>query len=428
MATRRTFLGQMSGAWAATALWNANAASIAEELATHPGTPDALSGDEDFWFEVGRAFTVDRSLINLNNGGVCPSPRIVQEAMKDHLDFSNKAPVYTMWRVLEPQQEIVRQKMAGELGCSPEEVAFTRNASEALQICQFGIDLERGDEVLTTNQDYPRMISTFRQRERREGIILRQFSIPTPCEDEDQIVDLFRKNINKKTKLILMCHVINLTGQVLPVRKVVAMAREKNIPVIVDGAHAFAHLDFTLPDLDCDYYGTSLHKWLFAPHGTGFLYVRKDKIRDLWPMMGAEEKLDDDIRKFEQIGTHPAANTLAIAEALDFHQGLGPARKLARMVFLRDYWADQVRDHDRIRFNTSFKNGFSGGIVNVGIDGIETSDLQAWLWKNHRILTSPITHDEFNGLRVSPSVYTRLEELDRFAQALHKAIKDGIEA
>ncbi len=237
MYTRRRFLGAIGlPAIAATAgvpfapLRRSRAAGIADQLAGHPGTPEEVAGDEDFWFEVARAFTVDRSLINLNNGGVSPSPGWVQEAMKRHLDYSNEAPVYTMWRVLEPQREAVRERLAREWGVDPEELALTRNASESLQICQFGYDLKPGDEVLTTTQDYPRMLTTFEQRERREGIVLKQFSIPVPSEDPGEIVRRFEQNITPRTRLILICHMINLTGQILPVRDVVRMARRRGIP------------------------------------------------------------------------------------------------------------------------------------------------------------------------------------------------------
>ena len=224
-----------------------------------------------FWAEIARAFTVDRAMVNLNNGGVSPAPRLVQEAMQRHLDVSNEAPAYSMWRVLEPGREGVRARLAQTFGADPEELAITRNASEGLQICQFGIDLARGDEVLTTNQDYPRMLTTFRQRERREGIVLKTFSIPTPCEDPQEIVRRYEAEITPRTRLILVSHVVFLTGQVLPVADVVALGRRHGIPVIVDGAHALAHLDFRIADLDCDFYASSLHKWLFAPHGTGLL-------------------------------------------------------------------------------------------------------------------------------------------------------------
>jgi selenocysteine lyase/cysteine desulfurase len=317
MYTRRRFLGAIGlpAAYAAVGapilagrLDLERALDVTEGLAAYPGSPKEIAADEEFWREVQQAFTVDRSLVNLNNGGVSPAPAVVQAAMKRYLDFSHQAPTYNMWRILEPQKEGVRQRLAREFGCDAEEVAITRNASESLEICQLGFDLAAGDEILTTNQDYPRMLATFDQRARREGIVVRKISIPVPAEDPAEVVRRFEAAIGPRTRLILICHMINITGQILPVREVVAMARSSGIPVIVDGAHALAHFDFRLSDLACDYYGSSLHKWLFAPHGSGLLYVRRDKIADLWPLMAAGEKMTGDIRKYEEIGTHPAAN------------------------------------------------------------------------------------------------------------------------
>ncbi|TFG66361.1 MAG: aminotransferase class V-fold PLP-dependent enzyme [Gemmatimonadales bacterium] len=397
-------------------------------LSQRSGSAHALARDEDFWSEVAQAFTVDRSLVNLNNGGVSPSPAYVQEAMKRHLDYSNEAPAYTMWRILEPQREGVRQRMAREWDCDPEEVALTRGASEGLQICQLGIDLDPGDEVLTTTQDYGRMLTTFQQRERREGIVLKQIQIPVPAEDDAEVVRRFEAAITPRTKLILVCHMINLTGQILPVREVTALGRARGIPVIVDGAHALAHFDFTLGELDLDYYATSLHKWLFAPHGTGLLYVRRDKIDGLWPLQAADETMSANIRKFEEIGTHPAANYLAIGEALTFHQAIGGERKTERLVYLRDTWARQLLEDDRVRLHTSLKPGFACGIANVEIDGLDSGALGNWLWQRHRIIVTPIGHEECPGLRVSPSVYTTLEELERFVEAVRYAMHHGTES
>lgn len=430
MYSRKQFLnslGKIGGAAALGAFMiPGKSRSIAANLKQHQGAPNHIARDEDFWFEVQQAFTVDRSLINLNNGGVSPAPAIVQQAMKDHLDYSNEAPAYTMWRILEPQRESVRKQLAGIFQCDSEEIAVTRNASEGLQICQFGFDLEPGDEVLTTDQDYPRMINTFRQRERREGIRLKQFSIPVPAENDEEIVRLFEENITPNTRLILMCHMINLTGQILPVKKVTHMARKKGIPVIVDGAHAFAHFDFDHSDLDCDYYATSLHKWLLAPHGTGLLYVRKNKIPDLWPLMAAPDTMDDDIRKFEEIGTHPAANFIAISEAAAFHEGIGAKRKEARLKYLTDYWVDQIIDDDRVRLHTSRDPRYACGIANVEIRGVDSGELGSYLWRNYRILVTPIKHQQFEGIRVTPNVYTTLGELDRFADIMSDVIENGL--
>lgn len=436
MQSRRSFLGTVSLPAAAAAAGftfrptalRAEAVDIAAELSRHPGTAADVVDDEDFWFEVQSAFTVDRTLLNLNNGGVSPAPKLVQDAMKRHQDYSNLAPTYTMWQILEPQREATRERMARAWGVHPEEVAFTRNASESLQTMQLGIDLERGDEVLTTTQDYGRMITTFKQRERREGIVLKQIRIPVPAEDPAEVVRLFEEAITPRTRMILACHMINLTGQILPVSELTAMARRHGIPLVIDGAHALAHFDFDLGELDVDNYSTSLHKWLFAPHGTGLLYVRRDKIADVWPLMAARETQTDDIRKFEEIGTHPEAPYLCIGEALSFHEGIGPARKAARLAYLRDYWAEPLLEHDNVRLHTSLKPGFACGIANVEVMGLEPNAVRDYLWDAHRIITVSINHDEFRGLRISPSVYTTLDELDRFVDVMSGVAKNGLPA
>lgn len=426
MTTRKNFIKKMGAGVAALStgiFFDPNKhAKLMEELQSYQQAASELATNEEFWYRVQQAFTVDRSLINLNNGGVSPSPDFVQAAMKKHLDFSNQAPVYNMWRILEPRREGVRQQLAGMFGVDAEEIALTRNASESLQICQFGMDLKAGDEVLTTSHDYPRMINTFKQRERREGVILKQFDLPVPAEDEDEVVRLFEQNIGPKTKMILMCHIVNLTGQILPVKKVVQMARKKGIPVVVDGAHAFAHFSFSHEDLDCDYYTTSLHKWLFAPHGTGMLYVKKDKIQDLWPLMAANETQDDDIRKFEEIGTHPAANYLAIGEAVTFHQGIGAERKEARLKYLNDLWIDEIIDDPKIALHTSRDARFACGIATVEIKGVDPGELSSQLWKKHQIIVTPIKHHQFQGIRVTPNVYTTKTEITRFTEAMKEEI------
>jgi isopenicillin-N epimerase len=390
-------------------------------------TPEDVAADEDFWFEVQQAFTVDRSLINLNNGGVSPSPRVVQDAMRRHLEYSNQATTQTMWRILEPQLESVRRQLARAFGCDAEEMAVTRNASEALEICQFGLDLKPGDEVLTTEQDYPRMINTWRQRERRDRIKLRKIQFPTPPESQDELAELFEKAITPRTRVIHFCHITNLTGQIFPVKRICRMAREKGIEAIVDGAHAFAHFPFKHADLDCDYYGTSLHKWLTAPHGTGFLYVRRSKIKSLWPLMAAEEKQDGDIRKFEEIGTHPAANHLAIAEALAFHEGIGAERKAARLRYLFRRWAKRIDGMKGVKMLTSYDPQQSCGLTTVQIEGMDHAKLGAYLFNEYRIITTPLAeYGGVYGLRVTPNVYTTLGEIDLFAEVMERVIQKGL--
>jgi selenocysteine lyase/cysteine desulfurase len=430
---RRNFLGTLQFPAAALAAraavprgsWS-GLLGVAAELAAHPGSPAELARDEAFWFPIQQAYPVDRSLVNLNNGGVAPSPSVVLEAMKRQLDVTNQAPAYTLWQLQEPQRETCRKGLAAVLGCDSEEVALTRNASESLENLQYGIELKRGDEVLCCDQDYPRMITTFKQRERRDGIVLRTFSIPVPCEDMAKVVAAYEERMTDRTRLVLVSHVIFMTGAIQPVKEIVAAARRRGIPTIVDGAHAFAHVPFRVSDLACDNYASSLHKWLSAPIGTGLLYVKRERIKNFWPLMAAPVELDADIRKFEEIGTHPAANTLAIAEALGFYAGIGAERKFARLVYLRDRWAGRLAAHDRVRLHTNLAPGFAGAFATVGIEGITSSDLVAHLFTKHRIFTVGITHPQFTGLRISPNVYTTVDEVDRFTDAVESVLVNGL--
>ncbi len=429
MPTRRSFIRSMAAAGTgAMAVLHENAIDriLAAGRSVSNHTPEQLAADEDFWFEIQEAFVLDRTMINLNNGGVSPSPRVVQDAMRRYLEFSNQAPTYTMWAILEPKIESVRQRLAAAYGCDPEELAITRNASESLETCILGLDLKPGDEILTTNQDYPRMLTAWRQREKRDGIVLKLISVPTPPDKVEDLVERFERAITPKTRVIMFCHITNLTGQIYPVKRICQMGRDRGIEVIVDGAHAFAHFPFKHSDLDCDYYGTSLHKWLLAPHGTGFLYVRKSKIGKLWPLMAAPESMRNDIRKFEEIGTHPAANHNAIAEALTFHEGIGNERKAARLRYLKDRWARRLQSQKGVRILTPFDPAQSCGLALVGIDGIDPNKLTTYLWEKHRIIVVAIVHEEFQGIRVTPNVYTTVGEIDEFCVATEKVIRNGL--
>jgi isopenicillin-N epimerase len=392
--------------------------------------PATLASDEDYWSEIARAFDVDRTLVNLNNGGCSPAPTHVLDAMIRDLRFSNEIPVQHMWVVLEPRHESVRRDLAAEFGCDPEELAITRNASESLETMIFGIDMKPGDEVIYTTQNYPRMITSWEQRARRDGVVLKPIRFPVPPPSSADIVERFRAAITPKTRVIEVTHITNLTGQILPVRDIVRLGREHNIEVFVDGAHAFAQFPFRRDELECDYYATSLHKWLFAPIGTGFLYVRKNKIPKLWPLMAAPEKMDADIRKYEEIGTHPAANHNAIAVALAFHRAIGADRKAARLRWLRDKWAKRLAAADpRVKILTPLNDRDSCGIGFIAISGFDTNKLQAYLWEKHRIMTTPIiVKDEFEGLRITPSVYTTPQEIDIFCDRMEATLKTGLPA
>jgi isopenicillin-N epimerase len=291
----------------------------------------------------------------------------------------------------------------------------------------FGLDLARGDEVLLTNQNYPRMITAWEQRARRDGIVVKKLSFKVPPPSMQYLADRFREEITPRTRVIEVTHITNLTGQIMPVRDIVRMARDRGIEVFVDGAHAFAHFPFKRDDLDCDYYGTSLHKWLLAPIGTGFLYVRREKQRKLWPLMAAPPEMDENVRKYEEIGTHPAANHNAVSAALAFHRGIGAERKASRLRYLRDRWAKRVAAASpRVKILTPFDAAQSCALGFVQIDGLDTAKLHAHLWEKHRIITTAITHPEFTGLRITPNVYTTLDEIDVFAEVIEGAIKRGV--
>ena len=392
-----------------------------------PTAARAGSTDEGYWGEIQRAFDCDRSIINLNNGGVSPAPTHVLEQMIRDLKFSNEAPVEHMWNVLEPRIESVRRDLAAEFGCDPEEMAITRNASEANETMIFGLDLRRGDEVIVTTQNYPRMLTAWEQRARRDGVVLRRITFPLPPKSAQEIVDRFAAAITPRTRVIEVTHITNLSGHIMPVRELVELARPRGIEVFVDGAHAFAHFPFTRDALGCDYYGTSLHKWLLAPVGTGFLYVRKAKQKALWPLMAAPASMDEDVRKYEEIGTHPAANHNAIAAALAFHRAIGAERKAARLRFLRDRWAKRLpAESPRVRVLTHLDAVRSGAIALFAVDGMDMGKLQEWLLAKHRIVTTPIIHEEFQGIRVTPNLYTTLDETDRFAETVLLAARKGI--
>ena len=430
MTTRRDFLST-AATLAAIPAFNSRAFRQLARARTVAGTRTAvdLADDEAFWFEIQRAFEVDRTWVNLNNGGVSPAPSMVIEQLVRDIHYSNEIPVDHMWRHLQPRMESVRRELATEFGCDPEEMAIVRNASEANETMIFGLDLKRGDEVIITTQNYGRMINAWEQRVRREGIVLKRVQFAVPVQKPEDVVAAFAAAITPRTKVIEVTHITNLTGQIMPVRQIVDMARPKGIEVFVDGAHAFAHFPFTRDELGVDYYGTSLHKWLYAPIGTGFLYVRKDKQKALWPLMAATPAQDNDIRKYEEIGTHPQANFNAIAAAIVFHRGIGAERKIARMRWLRDRWAKRLlaEGNGRVKVLTPLDSPLGGGIGFFNVDGLDPVKLGTWLYTKHNIVTTPIVHEkEFMGIRVTPNVYTTPSEIDVFAEKVLVAMKQGI--
>lgn len=421
MTSRRSILRTMA-ALGPTALFGTQALYAVTQWLPQaaPGSSAAdVARDEDFWLTVQQAFAVDRTIINLNNGGVSPSPRTVQDAVRRYTEQANTMPAYEMWRHQEPQVESVREGLASIFNVGTEEIAITRNASESLQSLQFGIPMERGDEVVTTTQDYPRMLTAWEQRARRDGIVIKKVKYPVPLMNAKDAVDAIEAAITSRTKVIHISHVVFLTGQIMPVREICRLAKKNNIPCIVDGAHSFAHFPFTQADLECDYFGTSLHKWFLGPIGTGMLYVKKEKIASVWPLMAAPKEMDENVRKFEEIGTHPAALHNALIESIAFHRALGIERKAARLRYLHTIWTDRIGSMERVRFLTNIKDDANQcGLRLVHIDGTDPGKLSAYLLDKHRIFTVAIGHDEFKGLRVAPSVYSTVQEMERFADAM----------
>ncbi|HUQ32004.1 MAG TPA: aminotransferase class V-fold PLP-dependent enzyme [Pyrinomonadaceae bacterium] len=428
---RRQFLSSVGKGVGLAALSSVAVASLMSDIQAAARNishlaPEEAARDEDFWFTIQNAFSVTRGIINLNNGGVSPSPRIVTEAVVRYTWQQEDATAYTMWQILEPQSETIRTGLAEVFGCDREEIAITRNASESLEALLLGMDFKPGDEVLTTTQDYPRMLTALRQREQRDGIVLKLIKIPIAPARLDEITQAYERGITPRTRLLLISHMINITGQITPVRAVCEMARARGIETVVDGAHSFAQFEFKQSDLACDYFGTSLHKWLYAPKGSGMLYVKRDKIDKVWPLFAAEKKQAGDIRKFEEIGTHSAAPRLAIGEAILFHNGIGAARKEARLRYLSRYWMNRLKGLPKVSFNTSFADEQSCAIANVAIEGLSPSDIGNHLMSAHKIFTTPIIHDEFRGLRITPNVYTTLKELDRFCDAMETVARKGL--
>lgn len=380
---------------------------------------EATIKDEDFWHLIKQAYTVSSSVLNLNNGGVSPSPKVVQEAVERYNQLSNEMPSHYMWHILDHQgKEPLRAKLADLAGCSKEEIAINRNTTEALATVIFGLPLKAGDEIVLSKQDYPNMINAWRQREHRDGIILKWVNLDPIMEDKSAITKKYTEQFSHKTKLVHLTHLINWSGQIIPVRAIADEAHSKNIEVLVDGAHTFAHLDYNIPDLGADYFGTSLHKWLCAPFGSGLLYVKKDKIKDLYPLFAAPKIGGMDIRKFEHLGTRSIAIEQAIGQAIDFHNMIGSKRKEARLRYLKDYWTKKVLAFKGVSIHTSLKNEYSGAIALLAIEGKKPQEVNNFLMGKHKIHSVAIIWENISGVRITPNVYTLTKDLDRLVLAV----------
>ena len=423
MNQRRAFLqkmGALAGAFSANSLFNQLHAANFEsaQAAVQHLSADAFAADEDYWSVIQQAYTVNANFVNLNNGGVSPSPRVVQEAVERYNQLTNQGPSYYMWRILDQGREPLRYKLAEMAGCNIEEIAINRNATEALNTVIFGLDLKSGDEVIGTKQDYPNMIQAWKQREMREGIVYKQLNFQFPIENDAEIVKAFENAITPKTKIIHITHIINWIGQILPARKIADMAKSHGIEVIVDGAHSFGLLDYQIPDLNCDYFGTSLHKFLSAPIGSGMLWIRKEKIGKIWPLLCNGDPKGTDIRKFETLGTRSFPIEQGIGEAVNFQMAIGGKRKEDRIRYLKNYWAQKVAEVPKVKIHTSFKPEYACAICGVSIDGMTPGELDSALFNTYKIHTVGIVWENISCVRITPHVYTRIQDLDKLVKAI----------
>ncbi len=421
--SRRNFLqkaGLLAGALSAGQLFKElHAADIEQLLHKKAHIPACeLAADEDYWSVIQQAYTVNPSIINLNNGGVSPAPRPVQDALDRYNKLANEGPSYYMWRVMDMGREPLREKLAELAGALPAEIAINRNSTEALNTVIYGLNLQKGEEVIGCRQDYPNMINAWKQRAAREGIVYKQISFDFPIEDDDAIVRAYEAAITPKTKLLHITHVVNWVGQIMPVKKLTAMAARKGIETLVDGAHSFGLLNFKIPELGCDYFGTSLHKFLSAAVGSGMLWIKKDKIANIWPLICNDNPKSDDIRKFESLGTRSFPIEQAIGEAVNFHNAIGAERKQERLHYLKTYWASAVKNIPGVKLHTSLNPNYSCAICGISIDGLTAQELDNQLFSKYKIHTVSIKWENIHCVRITPHVYTRLKDLDKLITAI----------
>lgn len=422
MTHRRQFLRQSATALCALSLgplmaheeWLDLSYGIRDYLRKNEGGPQ----DETFWSQVRQAYTTSPQILNLNNGGVSPQPIPVQKAMIRFYEMCNEGPTYYMWQILDQGREPLRRRLAGLAGCDPDEIAINRNSSEALETVIFGLPLKAGDEVVLSRQDYPNMINAWKQREKRDGIVLKWVNLELPSQDEDYLFNTYAKAFTSKTRLVQITHVINWNGQVIPARRIADAAHERGIEVLIDAAHSFAHLEYRIPDLGADYYGTSLHKWLCAPFGSGMLWIKKDKISGIWPLMAAPQPDSDDIRKFESLGTRSLPIEHAIGEAIDFEEMIGSSRKAKRLWHLKDYWTSRALQIPGVSIGSPLDPGWSGAIALLQMEGKSPSQVAEFLFSRYRIHTVAIEWENIKGVRITPHVYTSLKDLDLLVNAI----------
>lgn len=388
--------------------------------------PTMAAADEAYWAALRNAFDVEPNFLYFNNGGCCPSPRAVQETVFKRLKLANQAPSYYLFKEMEAEVEVVRKRLAEVFGCDAEELAITPNASESLFSGILGAPVERGQTMVMSDKDYPRVVTGLETRGRRDGAVVKTISVPWVPNNEDDIACPLEAALADKPALLAFPQISFLNGMRFPADRICHAARANGVMTMVDGAHGIGHVEDTATSMQCDMYACSLHKWFLAPTGCGFLYVRRDRIKDVWPLYAADASLDDNIRKFEQFGTRPTPIPLGLNEAIDLHYAIGPERKGARLQYLRNYWTSQLLDHPGIRFHTPLDTTLSRALTMVEVIGVNAFALADWLFEKRHIYTAGIERDGVSGIRVTPQIYHTPAELDRFVAVLREAAENGI--
>ena len=413
---KRQFIKDIVLTSIATPLGIAGMAKSFEQKAHLPAA--VLAKDEDFWTGIRNQYLLKPDYINLENGYYNFLPQPILNKFIEHVKEVNYQGSYYMRTVQWDNKNKIAARLAGIAGCLAEELVITRNTTESLDLVIGGFDWKAGDEAIMAVQDYGAMLDMFEQIQNRYGVVNIKLSVPNHPKNDEEIVNLYASAVTPKTKVIFVSHMINITGQVLPIRKICDMAHAKGVQVIVDGAHAFAHIKFRIDELDCDYYAAALHKWLSTPLGAGLLYVKKNNVKNLWPLLADGEKDMNKINRLNHIGTHPVHTDLTINDCMDYYEMIGAERKEARMYFLQNYWTSKVRNLPKIIINTPADASRSCGIANVGIEGILPADLAKRLMTEHKVFTVAIDYANVHGCRITPNIYTTTKELDEFVKVL----------
>jgi selenocysteine lyase/cysteine desulfurase len=419
--SRRNFLKKTSLAGLGWAVPKLGKSTMQAALVGRNLDPTVLAQDESFWAQIRQQFAISPNLINLNNAGVSPHPRVVGEAVTHYTRQINEAPGYYMWRVLERRRSTTLAKLAALMGCTPTELTLVRNATEALDTVLKGIDFQPGEEILISDQDYPAVLNMVAQLERRHQVVVRRITLPVGNVQPEEFIGAYRAALSPRTRLMIFCHVINLQGQILPVKQLTELAHGNGTEVLVDAAHSVGQLPMQVQEWGCDYLGSSLHKWLCAPYGTGVLYVKKDRAKKLWPLFGPPENQHDHPGKYHHLGTRSVAAELAVSHAIDFHQMIGTAQKRARLLYLRNYWITRAQEIPGFSLVGPTEDDLSTAIGSFRIAGHESRKISGQLINTYNVYNTVMGHPQVRAVRISPNVYTTVRELDAFISGL-KAI------